>query len=68
MIIVTLVSEPDFDVVPLLLPLLLLPEEPELLQAPTTRASATAPTPPTRALRLVTFVPIWTSIRIFYLH
>jgi hypothetical protein len=51
---VTLVSEPDFDVVPLLL----LPDEPELLQAPTTRASAAAPTPLTRALRLLTFIPI----------
>jgi hypothetical protein len=67
MIIVTLVSEPDFDVVPLLL-LLLAPEEPELLHAPTTRANAAAPTPLTTALRLETLIPMWTSIRIFYLH
>ena len=40
-------------------------EEPELLQAPTTSASTAAPTPLTRALRLVTFIPIaGTSIQI----
>jgi hypothetical protein len=49
MISVTLVSEAGFDAAPLLVLLAL--EEPELLQAPTAKASAAATTPPARAGR-----------------